>query len=52
MVSLCIPLLLLGSKSVKTFSRQQGIVEGAVLNVVRELSKESKRLVLRITSCY
>jgi hypothetical protein len=38
--SLCIPLLFLGNKSVKTFSLQQIIVEGVVLYDFRVVSKE------------
>jgi hypothetical protein len=50
-VCLCIPLLLLGKNSVKTFPRQRKIIGSAVFYVVRVVSKESTLLVLPVTSC-
>jgi hypothetical protein len=50
-VCLCIPLSLLGKNSVKTFPRQRRIVGGVVFYAVHDISKESRRLVLRRTSC-
>jgi hypothetical protein len=49
-VCLCIPQLLLGSNSVKTFLRQ-GIVVGVVFYVAHVASKESRQLALPRTSC-
>jgi hypothetical protein len=49
---LCIPLSLPGKNSVKTLPRQRKIVGGVVFYAVRVVSKESRRLVLRITSCF
>jgi hypothetical protein len=48
--ALCIPLSLPGNGSVITFPRQRRIVRGDFY-AVRVVSKESRRLVLRRTSC-
>jgi hypothetical protein len=50
-VCLCIPLLLLGNNSVKTFPRERKIVGGIVFYAVLVVSKESTRLVLPRVSC-
>jgi hypothetical protein len=50
-VCLCIPLLLLGNNSVKTFTRQRRIVGGVVFYAVRVVPKESRRLVFPRTYC-
>jgi hypothetical protein len=46
-MGLCIPLLLLGKNSVKTFPR---LIGGVVFYVVRVVLEESRRLVLPRTS--
>jgi hypothetical protein len=51
-VCLCVPLSMLGSNTVKTFSRQRIIVGGVVFYAVGVLSKESRRLMFPITSCF
>jgi hypothetical protein len=48
---LCIPLSLIGN-SVKTFPWQWRIVGGVVFCVLRDVSKESRQLVLPRTSCF
>jgi hypothetical protein len=50
-VCLCIPLSLLGNKSVKTFPRERWISGGVVFYTVRVVSKERRRSVLPKTSC-
>jgi hypothetical protein len=49
---ICIPLLLIGSNSVKTFLRQGRIFRGVVFCPVFIVSKESRRLMLPTTSFY
>jgi hypothetical protein len=51
-VCLCIPLSLLGKKSVKTFPRQRRINGGVVIYAVRVVPKESRRLVLPRAFCF
>jgi hypothetical protein len=51
-VGLCIPISLLDNGSVKMFLRQGRIVGGAVFYAVRDVSKESMRLILPRTSCF
>jgi hypothetical protein len=51
-VCLCIPLTLLGNKSVKTFPRQGRIVEGDVFYVVRVVLKDSRLLILHRIFCF
>jgi hypothetical protein len=48
---LCIPLLLPGNNSVKTFPRQRRILEGVVFYAVLVVSKESRCSVLPRTFC-
>jgi hypothetical protein len=50
-VCLCIPLLLLGNISVKTFPRQRRTVGGVVFYAVHVVSKESRPFGLLRTSC-
>jgi hypothetical protein len=50
-VCLCIPLLLLGNNSVKSFRRQKRIFRGVVFYAARVVWKENRRSVLPRTSC-
>jgi hypothetical protein len=51
-VYLCIPLLLLGNNSTKTFPRQRRIVGGVFIYAVRVVPNEIRQLILPRTSCF
>jgi hypothetical protein len=44
-VDLCVPLPLLGNKSIKTFPRQRKIVRGVVFYAVSVILKKSRHIV-------
>jgi hypothetical protein len=48
---MCNPLSLLGNGLVNTFPRQRNVVAGVVFYTIRDVSNESRRLVLPTISC-